>query len=113
MKIFGKEYGFMLTVDALCTIAENCPAHDINRIDEWIGGTLPSISQAMKVMAPAMSKAYCDVMAETDPKFEGEPLTARIIGMMPPSQIVELEQAIVAAYQNGQETTIDTETKKK
>lgn len=113
MKIFGKEYGFMLTVDALCTIAESCPAHDINRIDEWIGSTLPSISQAMKVMAPAMSKAYCDVMAEMDTKFKGEPLTARIIGMMPPSQIVELEQAIVAAYQNGQETTIDTETKKK
>lgn len=113
MKIFDKEYGFLLTVDALCTIAEACPAHDINRIDEWIGDTLPSIAQAMKVMAPAMSKGYCDVMRETDPKFKGEPLTDKIIGMMLPAQIIELEKAIAEAYKIGQETTIDTESKKK
>ena len=113
MEIFGKEYGFLLTVDALCTISEACPAHDINRIDEWIGDTVYSIAQSMKVMAPAMSKAYCDVMRETDPEFKGEPLTDRIVGMMLPAQIVDLQKAIAEAYKTGQETSIDTESKKK
>lgn len=113
MKIFGKEYGFLLTVDALCTIAEACPAHDINRIEEWMGNSLQEVASAMKVMAPAMSKGYCEVMKETDPSFNGEPLTERVVGMMTVQQIVDLEAAIVEAYQSGQQTTIETETKKK
>ena len=113
MKIFDKEYGFLLTVDALCTISEACPDHDINRIDEWVGDTMTSITRAMKIMAPALSRGSCDVMRETDPKFKGEPLTDRIIGLMMPAQIKELSNAIADAYKTGQETSIETETKKK
>jgi len=113
MQILGKDYGFLLTVDALCTIAEQCPDHDINRIDEWIGADLVSITNAMKVMAPAMSRGYCDYMRETDPAFDGEPLTERIVGLLLPAQISDLEAAIAAAYTMGQETTIETESKKK
>ena len=113
MEIYGKDYGFMLTVDALCAIANECPNHDINRINEWLGSDMVSITNAMKVMAPAMSKGYCDVMSEIDPKFKGEPLTAKIIGMMPPQMLSELENEIVKAYQSGQQTTIETKTKKK
>lgn len=113
MDIFGKQYGFMLTVDALCTIAEQCPNHDINRIDEWIGSDMVSIIKAMKIMAPAMSKGYCDVMRETDPNFDGEPLTDKIVGMMAPNMVADLEAEIVKAYQSGHETTVETQSKKK
>jgi hypothetical protein len=113
MKIFGKEYGFYLTVDAMCTIADACPGHDISRIEEWIGADLQSVTAAMKVMAPAMSRGYCEVMKEVDDSFDGKPITERLVGLMSPAQIKELEKEIAAAYMAGQETQIETESKKK
>lgn len=113
MKIFGREYGFYLTVDAMCTIADACPGHNITRIHEWLGEDLQSVANAMKVMAPAMSRGYCEVMKETDDSFDGVPLTEKLVGLMNPAQIRALESEIAEAYKAGQETTIETESKKK
>ena len=82
MEIFGNTYAFLATVEAVTTIAKACPDHDINKLDIWIGDSIVSVSNALKVMAPAMSKAYHDVQKELDPTYDGRILSPRLIDLL-------------------------------
>lgn len=113
MEIFGTDYNFMLTVDAMCAIAEACPGHDINRLDEWIGESVVSVAEALKVMAPAMSRAYHNVMKELDPTYDGKILSPRLIDLMTMDQVMELMAEIRKAYAIDSKPSVETKAKKK
>ena len=113
MEIFGNDYKFMLTVEAMCKIAEACPDHDINRLDVWIGDSVVSVAGALKVMAPAMSKAYHDVQKELDPTYDGKILSPRLIDMMTVDQIMDLMLEIRKSYATDSQPTVETKAKKK
>lgn len=113
MEIFGNTYAFLATVEAVTTIAKACPDHDINKLDIWIGDSIVSVSNALKVMAPAMSKAYHDVQKELDPTYEGRILSPRLIDLMTIDQVFELMAEVNAAYASGNETEVETRSKEK
>ena len=113
MEIFGKEYKFTLTVEAMTKVAEACPNKDINRLEEWVGTGIISTSNALKVMAPAMSKAYHDVQKEIDPSYSGAIFSPRLVDLMTVSQVGELMDEIMSSFEEGNKTSVETRSKKK
>lgn len=113
MEIFGNTYAFLATVEAVTTIAKACPDHDINKLDIWIGDSIVSVSNALKVMAPAMSKGYHDVQKELDPAYDGRILSPRLIDLMTIDQVFELMAEVNAAYASGSTTEVETRSTEK
>ena len=113
MEIFGNDYNFMLTVEAMTTIAEACPGRDIGRLDEWIGESVVSVAEALKVMAPAMSRAYHNVQKELDPTYDGKILSPRLIDLMSMDQVADLMAEIRKAYAIDSQPSVETKAKKK
>lgn len=113
MEIFGYDYHFLMTVEAMCKIAEACPNKDINKLDVWIGDSVTSVANALKVMAPAMSKAYHDVQKEIDPSYSGKILSPRIVDLLTVPQIMDLMLEIRKSYATGSEPSVETKTTSK
>lgn len=113
MKIFGHEYGFMLTVGASEEISGLCPGGDLSRLGEVLQGTYSQTIGTVTTMITAMSRAY-----DLNKAFEGEPqdhpeLTAEMLKALPQDKFLEVQNEAMAAFRNDTKPTVEVEPSKK
>lgn len=113
MKIFGNEYGFMLTVGAAEEISEICPDGDLSRIGEVLAGTYKNTIETVTSIILAMSRAF-----DLSKAFDGEPqdhpeLTATMLKALPQDKFLAVQSEAMSAFRGDTKTTVEIEPSKK
>lgn len=112
MNIYGKEYGFMLTVGASADIADLCPEGDIERLGEALEGAFSKTLDVTVGMMVAMSKGYEMNKAYEEPGYIPDPLTKDILKSLPQKVFAEVEAEAVKAFSTSKERTVEVEEPK-
>lgn len=113
MKVFGHEYGFLLTVGAAADIGNLCPNGDIEKLGDALNGSFSrTIDTTIGIMV-AMSKGYEYNRAFENPDYTPNPLTAEIIKALPQTAFSELEGEALKAFTASNERTVEVEAAKK
>ena len=113
MKIFGEDYGFMLTIGASAAIAKLCPDGDISRMSEVIGGNYADAVNFSAKFIVAMANGY-----DEKKRFDGEevshkPLTIDMVMALPGSIFTEVQAAALAAFGEDIKPSVETKPSKK
>lgn len=113
MKIFGEDYGFMLTIGASAEIAKLCPDGDISRMSEVIGGNYADAVNFSARFIVAMANGYDDKK-----RFDGEevthrPLTVEMIMALPGNLFAEIQTVALAAFGEDVKPSVETKPSKK
>lgn len=102
MEIYGKEYGFKLTVGAGCEIAELCPGGELKNVRSIItgGGSHSETIQQRTELILSLSRGWAEAR-----KFEtGEDapvLTAELLQSLSPAAFGDVFSAAVEAFLRG------------
>lgn len=114
MEIYGKEYGFKLTVGAACEIAERCPGGELKNVREIIAGNgshAETIRQRTELIV-ALSRGWAEAQ-----KFEtGEDapvLTAELLRSLSPAAFGDVFSAACEAFFAGLGVTVAVAESKK
>ena len=113
MKIFGDEYGFMLTVGASAAIADLCPDGDLNRMGEVLEGRFSDTVKFTASFVAAMAKGFDDARRFSGEEVTHKPLTAEMMLSLPNSVFKEVQSAALAAFKGDTETTVEVKESKK
>ena len=113
MKIFGEDYGFMLTIGASAEIAKLCPDGDISRMSEVIGGNYADAVNFSAKFIVAMANGY-----DEKKRFDGEevshrPLTIDMVMALPGSIFTEVQAAALVAFGEDIKPSVETKPSKK
>lgn len=113
MEIYGKEYGFMLTVEAQCKIASMCDDNDLSRISEKLSST-DAVEQMTTLvgLVTAMSEGYEDNRAFFESGYTPAPLTADAVMKLTPVQLGEITDEAMAAFNRDAGVTVEAEAPK-
>ena len=104
MEIYGKQYGFKLTVGAACEIAERCPGGELKNVDfkqmlKGGGSHSETIRQRTELII-ALNRGWAEAQ-----KFEtGEDapvLTAELLQTLAPGKFGDVFSAAVEAFFEG------------
>lgn len=100
MELFGKTYGFKLTVGASAELAKACPDGDMNRIGELLKPAFVSAfsgsPETATVFLLALNRGYEQARAFAEPGCEPARLTAELIAAM---DFVQFNTAMTEAMQ--------------
>lgn len=113
MKIFGEEYGFMLTVGASAEIAKLCPDGDLNRMNEVIGGNFADAVTFSAKFIVAMANGYDDAKRFAGETVTHKPLTLDMVMALPGSEFAEVQTAALAAFGEDLNPSVEIDSKKK
>lgn len=113
MKIFGEEYGFMLTVGASAAIADLCPDGDLNRMNEVLSGRLSRTIDFTAEFIAVMAKGYDDARRYAGEEITHKPLTAEMVKALPSEAFQEVQSAALAAFREDTKTTVEVAPSKK
>ena len=113
MKIFGDEYGFMLTVGASAAIADLCPDGDLNRMGELLEGRFSDTVKFTAAFVAAMAKGFDDARRFSGEEVTHKPLTAEMMLSLPSSVFKDVQSAALAAFKGDVSTTVEVKQSKK
>lgn len=113
MKIFGEDYGFMLTVGASAQIADLCPDGDLNRMGELLSGRMSKTIDFTASFIAAMAKGYDDAKRYEGEEITHKPLTADMVKSLPSEVFAEVQKTALAAFRGDTKTTVEVEPSKK
>lgn len=114
MEIYGKEYGFKLTVGAACEIAERCPGGELKNVRSIItgGGSHGETVKQRTELILSLNRGYAEAQ-----KFEtGESaplLTAKLLQTLAPGKFGDVFSAAVEAFFEGLGVTVAVDDSKK
>jgi len=114
MEIYGKEYGFKLTVGAACEIAERCPGGELKNVRSIItgGGSHGETVKQRTELILSLNRGYAEAQ-----KFEtGESaplLTAELLQTLAPGKFGDVFSAAVEALFEGLGVTVAVAEPKK
>lgn len=113
MKIFGEEYGFLMTVGASTKIADLCPDGDLTRMGEMMEGKTSEMMKFSIKLILAMSEAY-----DASERFWGrevthKPLSEEMLNALPLMELKKIQTEAVKAFKDGMETTVEVAPPKK
>lgn len=112
MFIHGREVKFRLDVDAITRIAELCPDEDLQKLSVILNKGYASTQRVLFKMGVIMSESY-----EDNETFEGreahKPLTEQEARHMTMDEAAQLTEAIMAAWTDGQKTSVETKPAEK
>ena len=114
MEIYGKEYGFKLTVGAACEIAERCPGGELKNVRSIItgGGSHGEPVKQRTELILSLNRGYAEAQ-----KFEtGESaplLTAELLQTLAPGKFGDVFSAAVEAFFEGLGVTVAVAEPKK
>lgn len=114
MEIYGKEYGFKLTVGAACEIAERCPGGELKNVRSIItgGGSHGETVRQRTELILILNRGYAEAQ-----KFEtGESaplLTAKLLQTLAPGKFGDVFSAAVEAFFEGLGVTVAVAEPKK
>ena len=113
MEIFGEEYGFLLTVGASAEIADLCPDGDMKRIGEVLSGKMSDTIRFTASLIVALSKGFDDAKRFAGEEVTHKPLTVEMLLSLSSDIFKEVQDAAIAAYKAGTETTVQVAPSKK
>lgn len=113
MKIFGEDYGFMLTVGASSEIADLCPDGDLTRMGELLQGTFSQTINFTAAFIEAMAKGFDDAKRFSGESVTHPPLTAEMVKALPGDLFKEVQAAALASFRGDTKTTVEVEPAKK
>ena len=114
MEIYGKEYGFKLTVGAGCEIAERCPGGELKNVRSIItgGGSHSETVQQRTELILSLNRGWAEAR-----KFErGEDapvLTAELLKSLSPALFGAVFSAAVEAFFEGLGVSVAVDESKK
>ena len=114
MRIYGKEYGFKLTVGAGCEIAERCPGGELKNVRSIItgGGSHGETVQQRTELILSLNRGWAEAR-----KFEtGEDapvLTAELLRSLSPAAFGEAFTEAVEAFFEGMGVSVAVDESKK
>lgn len=115
MNIYGKDYGFALTIRAQQRIAELCPGQDIGRMNELFGdgkataGSIELSARLCVILSEGYEAKRC--FEDLDHKFD--PLTMDIVMSLEMDEFEQLQAEAQACYKRDKSPTVATEPPKK
>ena len=113
MKIFGEEYGFMLTVGSSAAVADLCPDGDLTRIGELLNTKYSEMVKFISVFVEEMAKGYDDYHRNMGEEITHKPLTAAMVLALPNDELKSVQDAALKAFRRDSETTVEVEPSKK
>lgn len=113
MKIFGEDYGFMLTVGASAAIADLCPDGDLNRMGEVLQGKYSETIFFTAHYIEAMAKGFDDAKRYAGEEITHKPLTAEMVMALPSDVFKDVQAEALRAFKGDTETTVEVAPSKK
>lgn len=113
MKIFGQEYGFLLTVGASAEIADLCPDGDLSKIGDMLNGKFSDIINFTASFVAEMAKGYDEAERYSGRPVDHAPLTPEMVKALPSSAMKEVQDAALAAFRADMKTTVEVAPSKK
>lgn len=113
MEINGREIGFRRTVLANTRIAEMCPNHDINRINEIFKSKDAALQINFAVnFVLAMNEGYEKARKFNDPEYTPVPLTREELELCDVGVLNTLFETAADAFRVDGKVTVETEPTK-
>lgn len=113
MQIYGREYGFKLTVGASARIADLCPGGDLSKVGELMQGRYSKITRAGADFIVALSEGFETARKFEAPGYEPRPLSRELLMSLDPKTFTAVQQAAMDAFARDQRTTVEVEASKK
>lgn len=114
MEIYGKQYGFKLTVGAACEIAERCPGGELKNVRAIIAGNgshAETIRQRADLII-ALSRGYAEA-AKFERGEDAPVLTAELLQSLSPATFGDVFSAACEAFFEGLGVTVAVAESKK
>lgn len=109
MELNGREIGFRRTVYANSKIAEMCPAHDINRINEIFKAKDAKVQLDFAVdFVLAMNEGYEKAKKFNEPDYEPRPLTREELELCDVVQLNSLFEIAADVFRGDAKVTVET-----
>ena len=113
MKIYGEEYGFMLTVGASALISDLCPDGDLTKMDALLNGRYSQTVNFTAAFIEAMAKGFDDAKRYAGEEITRKPLTAEMVKSLPIDVFRDVQAAALAAFKNDTTASVEVASSKK
>lgn len=113
MTIYGREYGFKLTVGASVDIADLCPDGDLKRLREVIYGGVSKTLTGTSGFVCAMSRGYEEARSFEEPGYVPSPITPALLRSLDMETFRQAVTEAMTAFVGDQQTTVEVEPSKK
>lgn len=112
MEIYGRNYGFRLTVGAACDIAEKCPGGELKNFQQLLVGDAASATEGRTVFLCALSRGDEEARSFEEPGYKPAPLTRALLRSLDISTFGALMAEASEAFKAGLETAVGVKAKK-
>lgn len=113
MELFGKNYGFKLTVGASAELAKACPDGDMHRIGEMLEGAFGGTVDGAASFLLALSRGYEQARSFAEPGYQPAPLTPELIAAMDFDQFKAAMTEAGEAFRRNNTPSVGAEPAKK
>lgn len=113
MQIYGREYGFKLTVGASAKIADLCPDGDLSKVGDLMKGRYSRITKTGADFICALSEGYEIALKYERPGYEPHPLCREMVMSLDPEVFAKVQQAAMEAFARDQKGSVQVEPAKK
>ena len=108
MEIYGRDYGFKLTVGASADIARLCPDGDLSQLGQVLKGRdYAKTMGAIVGLICAMSKGHEQARAFREPGYKPAPLTRELLESLDTGTFRALEKEAIAAFVRDRKPTVE------
>lgn len=113
MELWGKEYGFLLSVGAEQEIARLCPEGDLRRLGELLRGrTADTIGLSTEIVC-ILSRWHEKARRFREPDYKETPLTRELILMLPVEEFARVQNEALRAMLADRTASVEAEAEKK
>lgn len=113
MKIYGRDYGFKMTVGASVEISEMCPDGDIKNIGQLLEGRFSQVSRTGAEFICALSRGFEAAKSFEEPGYKPAPLTVELLMTLDQETFTETQLEAMRAFKNDKQGTVEAEPAKK
>lgn len=113
MEIYGREYGFKLTVGASARIADMCPGGELGKVGELMKGRYSKVTKVGADFIVALSEGYETARKFAEPGYVPQPLTRELLMSLDVKTFTAVQQAAMDAFSRDQRTSVEVEASKK
>lgn len=113
MKLYGRDYGFRLTVGAACELAQRCPGGELKNVMELVRGPLVSATEGRTALICALSRGCEEARSFEEPGYQPSPLTPELLRTLDPATFAAVFAEAMTAFTGDAKTEVEIENAKK
>lgn len=110
MELYGRDYGFKLTVGGMADIADLCPDGDITKIQSLFDGRYSKITKKGIAFICILSTGYEEARGFEDPDYKPTPLTPALVRSLAPAEFAALQKEAMAAFGQDAKPSVEVDT---